>query len=148
MKSLDVYQDQQTEILSMISDLKQMMNRDNLSIRPNAKTAHQMLCDLSDAVKSHLADEDKGLYPSLLIHEDPQIKKLAWGFISGEKPLRHSFDDYFKRWLKDCDFKFTDEFLADTSEIFEMIEERVEREQQVLFPRLVEIGMFEQAKIG
>ena len=146
MQNLTSYRNRHAELTQMIDDLRQIMTPEMLKIRPNAKTAYQLLCDLSDKVKEHLSEEDRGLYPSLLIHEDPKVKSIAWGFISGEKPLRKSFDDYHKKWLKNCDFNFTQEFLRETSDVFEMLSDRIEREEQVLIPKLLEIGMFQEAR--
>ena len=146
MQSLDSYLGRHAELLQMVEDLQSILKPELLTIRPNAKTAHELLCDLSDKVKYHLAQEDKGLYPSLLIHADPKVKSIAWGFISGEKPLRKTFDDYYKKWLKDCDFHFTDDFMKETREMLDMLLYRIEREEQVLFPKVREIGMFEQAR--
>ena len=146
MQNLTSYRNRHAELTQMIDDLRQIMTPEMLKIRPNAKTAYQLLCDLSDKVKEHLSEEDRGLYPSLLIHEDPKVKSIAWGFISGEKPLRKSFDDYHKKWLKNCDFNFTEEFLQETSDVFEMLSDRIEREEQVLIPKLLEIGMFQEAR--
>ena len=53
-----------------------------------------------------------------------------------------TFDDYHKHWLKNCDFNFTEDFLAETHEIFDMVDKRIDREEQVLFPKLIEIGIF------
>jgi len=146
MQTLSSYRDRQAELLQMIEDLQPLLTPERLSIRPNAKTAYELLCDLGDKVKEHLAEEDKGLYPSLLIHEDPKVKSIAWGFISGEKPLRKTFDDYYKKWLRHCDFNFTDELLQESREVFDMLQYRIERENQVLFPKLVEIGMFQETR--
>ena len=146
MQSLSSYRDRQAELTQMIEDLRSLLTPEMLRIRPNARTAYELLCDLSDKVKEHLSAEDRGLYPSLLIHEDPTVKSIAWGFISGERPLRKTFDDYYKKWLKHCDFNFTDEFLAETNEVFDMLADRIAREEQVLFPKLVEIGLFEEAR--
>ena len=145
MQTLASFHNRQAELLQMIEDLQSILTPEHLRIRPNAKTAYELLCDLGDKIKQHLAEEDKGLYPSLLIHEDPKVKSIAWGFISGEKPLRKTFDDYYRKWLKHCDFNFTDEFLEESHEIFDMLQYRIERENQVLFPKLVEIGMFREA---
>jgi len=131
----------------MIDDLRSILTMEQLRIRPNAKTAFELLCDLGEKVRRHLADEDRGLYPSLLIHEDPKVKSIAWGFISGEKPLRKTFDDYHKNWLKDCDFNFSDDFLHETHEVFDMVAQRIDREERVLIPKLVEIGMFQETRI-
>ena len=146
MQTLDTYRGTHAELRQMIDDLRSILDMDQLRIRPNAKTAYELLCDLAQKVRAHLAEEDRSLYPSLLIHEDPKVKSIAWGFISGEKPLRKTFDDYHKRWLKNCDFNFTEEFLAETHEVFAMVAHRIEREEQVLFPKLLEIGMFQEAR--
>lgn len=147
MQSLDGYRSTHSELRQMIEDLRALLTREQLRIRPNAKTAYELLCDLGEKVRRHLADEDRSLYPSLLIHEDPKVKSIAWGFISGEKPLRKTFDEYHKRWLKNCDFNFSDEFLAETREVFDMVGQRIEREEQVLLPKLVEIGMLQEARL-
>jgi hemerythrin-like domain-containing protein len=146
MQTLDGYRCTHLELRQMIDDLRSLLTTEQLRIRPNARTAHELLCDLGERVRRHLAEEDRGLYPSLLIHDDPKVKSIAWGFISGERPLRKIFDDYHKNWLKNCDFNFSDDFVAETHEVFEMVGERIEREEQVLFPKLVEIGMFHEVR--
>lgn len=142
MQSLDGFRTCHAELRQMIDDLRSIMTVEQLKIRPNARTAYQLMCELAQKVKAHLAEEDRHLYPNLLIHEDPKVKSIAWGFISGEKPLRRAFDEYYKKWLKNCDFNFTDDFLEETREIFDMLSLRIEREEQVLFPKLLEIGLF------
>jgi hypothetical protein len=146
VQTLASYRSRHAELTQMVADLKGIMTPENLRIRPNARTAYELLCDLADKVKVHLAEEDRGLYPNLLIHEDPKIKSIAWGFISGEKPLRKTFDDYYKKWLKNCDFHFTDDFMQETCEVFDMVLYRIEREEQVLLPKLVEIGVFTEGR--
>jgi hemerythrin-like domain-containing protein len=146
MPTVDSYLSTHAELLQMVEDLESILSPDHLKVRPNAKTAYELLCDLGDKVKQHLAEEDRNIYPSLLINDDPKVKSIAWGFISGEKPLRKVFDDYYKKWLKNCDFNFTEEFIAETREVFRMLTHRIEREEQVLFPKLVEIGMFQESR--
>lgn len=144
MQTIENYRSTHVDLKAMIEELRTVMTVDNLKIRPNARTAHQLMCELAERVKEHLAEEDKGLYPSLLIHEDPSVKAIAWGFISGEKPLRKTFDEYTKKWLKNCDFNFNADFLAETNEMFDMILARIEREERVLFPKLQQIGVLAQ----
>ena len=146
MQTLDSYRGTHVELRQMIDDLQSILTPELLKVRPNAKTAYELLCDLGEKVKQHLAEEDRSIYPSLLIHEDPRVKSIAWGFISGEKPLRKTFDDYHRKWLKHTDYKFPEEFLEETREVFAMLAQRIEREEQVLFPKLVEIGMFQEAR--
>jgi hemerythrin-like domain-containing protein len=146
MYDLAHYRSSHTDLRQMIEDLKSLLTPEMLKIRPNAKTAYQLLCELGTKVRAHLGEEDRGVYPSLLIHEDPRVKSLAWGFINGERPLRRAFDDYHRRWLKNCDFNFSQEFIDESRDIFQMVSDRIDRENQVLFPKLVEIGIFEEAR--
>lgn len=142
MSTLEEFRERQNELLDTISDLKAMMQPEQLQIKPNAKTCYEQLCQLGEKMKQHMAEEGKGVYPPLLIHEDPKLKSLAWGFINGEKPLRKQFESYYKKWLKDCDFNFTPDFMEESHELFEAIEDRIDREQHVLLPRLEESGVF------
>jgi len=146
LNGFDGYRSTHSDLRQMIDDLRALLTAEQLRIRPNAQIAYEMLCDLGERVRRHLAEEDCGLYPNLLIHEDPKVKSLAWHFISGEKPLRQTFDDYYGRWLKNCDFNFSAEFLAETHEVFDMVGQRIDREEQVLIPKLVEIGMLRAAR--
>ena len=122
MEILDEFKQRQGDLLGMIKDLKAMLKPEQLKIKPNAKAAHDYLCSLGEKLKRHLSEEDRGVYPPLLTHEDPKLKSLAWGFISGEKPLRKQFETYYQSWLKDCDFNFNEEFLHATLEMLELIE--------------------------
>ena len=142
MSTLEEFRDRQTELRDIIGELKAMMIPEQLQIKPNAKTCYEHICKLGDKMKQHMAEEGKGVYPPLLIHEDPKLKSLAWGFINGEKPLRKQFESYYKKWLKDCDFNFTPEFMEESHNLFEAIEDRIDREQHVLLPRLEESGVF------
>ena len=145
MKPLQEFRDRQNDLHDMLSDLKVMLKPEQLRVKPNAKAAHEHLCLLGQKLKDHLAAEDRGVYPSLLTHEDPKLKSLAWGFISGEKPLRRQFENYHQKWLKDCDFNFTEEFLEETLEVFGAIEARLTREQEILLPKLEQSGVFAEA---
>ncbi len=146
MHDLAHYRDRHADLLQMIEDLRLLLTPEMLQIRPNAKTAYLLLCELGSKVKEHLGEEDRGVYPSLLIHDDPRVKSLAWGFISGERPLRQTFDEYHRKWLKNCDFNFTDDFMRESHAVFHMVAERIERENRVLFPKLVEIGLFQEVR--
>jgi hemerythrin-like domain-containing protein len=136
------------EMQDMIKDLRAMMTKDQLKIRPNAMTTHKLICDLAVKMKSHMSAQDQDIYPGLLIHENPKLKSMAWGFLNGQKPMRKQFDDYYQKWLKNCDFNFTDDFIAETFEIFDMVEERIERERNILIPTLEMSGVFSRVAAG
>lgn len=146
MHNLDHYRGNHIELRQMIDDLRALLTPEKLRIRPNARSAYELLCDLGDRVLRHLAEEDRRVYPTLLTHDDPKVKSIAWGFISGERPLRKIFSDYHATWLKNCDFNFCDDFITETHQVFEMVAMRLECEEQVLFPKMMEIGMLHEAR--
>ena len=114
--------------------------------RPHSNNAPLLLCDMRTKPKENLSEQDPGVCPSLLINDDPRVKSIAWGFISGERPLRQTFDEYHRKWLKNCDFNFTEDFLRESQGVFRMVAERIDRENRVLFPKLVEIGLFQETR--
>jgi len=146
MTSLTDFRDRQAELLEMISDIRAMLKPEVLSIKPNAKLAHQTICALADKMKVHLAAGSEDVYPPLLTQTDTQLKSLAWGFLVGEKPIHKCYEDYYKKWLKDKDFNFSDEFRVDTVEVLDMSAERIRRERDVLLPKLEKSGLFEQPR--
>lgn len=148
MSTIESLKGTQGELLDIINDLRAMMTKDQLKIRPNAMTTHKLICDLAEKMKSHMSAQDQEVYPGLLIHEDPKLKSMAWGFLNAQKPMRKQFQDYHNKWLKNCDFNFTDDFISETFEMFDMIEERIDREQSVLIPTLETSGVLAQAAAG
>jgi hypothetical protein len=145
VSAIENLKDSHAEMLDVIGDLRAMMTKEQLSIRPNAMTAHKLICELAEKMKGHMAEQDKSIYPDLLIHQDPKLKSMAWGFLNGQKPMRKQFDNYHAKWLKNCDFNFSDEFIADTFEIFDMIEDRIKREESILIPTLENSGVMARA---
>ncbi|HIE56208.1 MAG TPA: hemerythrin domain-containing protein, partial [Chromatiaceae bacterium] len=114
MTTIDDLKKRRREITEMASVIDNLLNPEQLSIHPIAKVAHILLCDLCEMMSDHLADEHKGLYPNLLTHQDTRVKNLAWGLINNDKLLKPEFSQYKRKWLKDCEFQFTEEFVEDT----------------------------------
>lgn len=145
VRTIDNLKDSHADMLDVIGDLRAMLTQEQLSIRPNAMTAHKLICELANKMKGHMSEQDKAIYPDLLIHKDPKLKSMAWGFLNGQKPMRKQFDQYHAKWLKNCDFNFSEEFIADTFEIFDMIEDRIKREESILIPTLENSGVLARA---
>jgi hypothetical protein len=145
VSTLESLRGSHTDMLEIIGDLRAMMTREQLSIRPTAMTAHKLICELADKMKDHMVEQDRGIYPDLLTHQDPKLKSMAWGFLNGQKPMRKQFEQYHNKWLRNCDFNFSDDFIADTFEIFDMIEDRIQREETILLPTLEKSGVFARA---
>jgi hemerythrin-like domain-containing protein len=145
MQPLSVYREQHKELLGMVEELRPLLKREQLQIRPVAKNAQTLLCEIAAKLKDHLANEDKELYPSLLTHGDLEVRSTAWKFISGEHSLRVWLEAYNKKWLKSSDFELSDEFVQETNHLLETLAARIEREERFLFPRLKSEPKEEQA---
>lgn len=145
MTNIDTLRDQQREISAIATTVRNMLEPAQLAVPIIAKVARQLLCELCERTKSHLAEEHQGLYPALLTHEDQEIKNLAWGMINNDKPLRKEFAEYAKRWLKDCDFEFSSAFVSETREVLETLDHRMDLERNSMLPRLERRGVFAQA---
>lgn len=137
MTTIDDLHKRRKEIIEMASVVEGLMTPEQLSIHPIAKVAHILLCDLCEMLSEHLADEHKGLYPSLLTHQDTAVKNMAWGLINNDKLLKPEFSRYKRKWLRDCEFQFTEEFIEDTRGILKTLRQRMELEENTVIPRLV-----------
>ena len=111
MTTIDELHRRRKEIIEMASVIEGLMTPQQLAIHPIAKVAHILLCDLCEMMSDHLADEHKGLYPNLLTHGDTSVKNMAWGLINNDKLLKPEFNRYKRKWLRDCEFQFTEEQL-------------------------------------
>jgi len=136
MQHIDAYREQHEQIRQMLEELRPLLDKKELQIPLIAKTAHKLLCDMTEKVKEHLTDEDKNLYPPLLTDTEAKVRSVAWGLVSGEHSLRQWFGEYAKKWLKNCDFQFGDEFLQETNGLLNALAARIDQEERVLFARL------------
>ena len=136
MQPISAYREQHEEIMGMIEELRPLLNKHELGIRPVAKTAHRLLREMVAKVQDHLAKEDKELYPTLLTDSESKTRSVTWGLVSGEHTLRQWFGEYSKKWLKDCEFELDDDFLRETNDLINALIARINQEERVLFARL------------
>lgn len=136
MKSISDYKEQHKTLMEQVTVLQTLLTEDQLKVEANAHMVHNLLRNLAEKVRKHLAMEDKELYPSFLADEDPEIKAIAWGFLRNESPLRKSFEQYSKRWLRTLDAEDNKDFISDTREVLDSLRKRIEKEEKELFPRL------------
>jgi len=136
MTTIDDLHRRRKEIAEMAAVIENLMTPRQLAIHPIAKVTHILLCDLCEMVSDHLADEHKSIYPTLLTHADPSVKNMAWGLINNDKLLKPEFSQYKRKWLRDCEFQFTEEFIEDTRGILKTLRQRMELEENTVIPRL------------
>ena len=85
------------------------------------------------------------MFPELLSHGDQTVQNMVWGFINNDKPLRNEFNDYRMKWLRDCEYAVTQEFIAETKIILRTLEQRMMLEDRKMMPKLEAAGLIAHA---
>ncbi len=87
-------------------------------------------------VKDHLDREERELYKQLLTHSDAEVKNTATKYLSGSADLKRVFKSYLKKWCrnKELRIKDHDQFVKDTRDMFDMVQERALDETENFYP--------------
>lgn len=107
----------------------------NSSLRSNA-----IFCELlerfQNKLNEHLKHEARSIYPELLNHDDSNIKQVARSFLGNTHELERILSKYTKRWCHHINTKNHEEFENETKEVFRLVNERIQMEENHLFPVL------------
>ncbi len=100
--------------------------------------------ELVREVEEHLKAQDKFVYRTLLASPDQKVRNLSNQFMSGGVEIKRVFAEYLKVWCgrKKCKQLFIKDhvvFVRETEEMFELILNRIQDEQEKLFPMLREV---------
>ena len=100
--------------------------------------------ELVREVEDHLKTQDKFVYRTLLASPDQKVRNLSNKFMSGGVEIKRVFAEYLKVWCgkKKCKHLFIKDhvvFVRETQEMFELILNRIQDEQEKLFPMLREV---------
>ena len=87
-----------------------------------------------DKFDSHLTN-NKEVYSVLLNSHGEQGRKVADRFISGEIELKKLLKDYAAKWCKNgLSVGDHEKFLIETSQLFDMVWNRIQAENEQLYP--------------
>jgi hypothetical protein len=100
--------------------------------------------DYVEAVKEHLAVTDSEMYSKLLGSGDQRYSNLANRFMGGSREINRIFSAYLKRWCKLRRKRLVideyDAFMKDTTEMFDMVLDRIQHETEHLYPAVRALG--------
>lgn len=100
----------------------------------HSKVTFRLFEELISALKNHFNLEDRTLYPSLLIHEDSEVKRVAGHFVSGTKAINQFFTKYAHQWSNPESAKTdTAAFLRETEGLFDFLKKRIDAEEKQFF---------------
>lgn len=145
MTTLQELRSQQNEIREMTAALLNLLTPEQQAVGTIARVTHTLLCDLCASVNNHLAEEHRGVFPELLSRGDQAVQNMVWGFINNDKPLRLEFNEYRHKYLRDCEYAVTMEFIDETKQMLRMLDERISLEHSKMMPKLEAAGLFAAA---
>jgi iron-sulfur cluster repair protein YtfE (RIC family) len=135
MKVTDNLRRQHKELMEIVTEITSHLIPDKLA--KDATYVSGLLLELAEDLRVHLAREDKALYPALFRHPDKMISKLAKDYLDEMGGISDAFESYLTRWphamvIQDD----ANHFINQTRGIFESLSNRINKEDNVLYPLL------------
>ncbi len=125
---------QHIEILEMIYNIKELINKD---LEVECSEIAKNINLLSGKLRIHLESEDKFLYPNLLKNENEKIKNIAKCYIDEMGDILSIFNNYKNQFnTRSKIINNKDKFIINTKEVFDKIEKRMEKEDRELYKLL------------
>lgn len=134
-KQLNQQNDKITELSNMLSLLIAERSMCDLEVTSD------LFFDYVDSVREHLDTEERELYQSLLLHNDPNVRNTANKFLSGSAEIKRVFNEYLKRWCKHkaLYIKNHEQFVSESKEMFGLVLRRIEDEVEHLYPTVRQV---------
>ena len=93
------------------------------------------MIDLSGRLKAHLAVEDQMLYPMMIAADHPLASDRAAEYQEEMGGLAANFENYMSKWRSFTAIEADPSgFVTETRELFEALSERIDRENNRLYP--------------
>ena len=113
----------------------------SLLIEDRAACDTSITCDLfmtfANSFREHMDLEDRSIYARLLAHQDRQVNAEASRSLNASKELKRIFNSYMSKWCRQgLSIKDHPAFIAETREIFNMIQDRIQVETEQLYPMM------------
>lgn len=135
MGNIELLQRQHQEIEDIIKNLEQLMAAKD--IKEKSFDISLNIAKLAGKLLIHLNSEDNYLYPSLMQHTDPQIKRISRKFSEEMGNLVYTFSNYKKVYMLAQNIKNNPtDFLNQSQEILSVIKRRLTAEENELYPLL------------
>lgn len=110
---------------------------DATKLRQDAYDVRTLLSKLSGKLKVHLAMEDDSLYPRLLESPDESVRTTTIRYQNEMGNISTTFHNYMAKWRTAQPIQDDPhEFIAQTHKLFSALAERIEREDNELYPMI------------
>ena len=132
------FQKENHQILELQNVLSELVDKEQL-------LQNSIFCNLleqfSQSVSDHLNHEDRSIYAELLNHDDKQVNELASQFITNTHELKRLMMNFVRRWCNASkQSNDHDAFVGEVKEIFDLVDSRIDLENNRLFPAIEKIA--------
>ena len=131
MVAIDELKKENQSILDLKSILSELIGNKDLRKNP---VFCELLEQFRNSVQSHLDHEDRTVYSELLNHDDKKVNEVASHFLGNTQELKRLFSGFVKKWCGSTTSSDHEAFMNETTEIFRLIEKRIDIENSELFP--------------
>jgi hypothetical protein len=104
----------------------------------DTEVACDLFFDYAKKVREHVELVDKSLCGRLISHPDQAVKNTANRFLSGSAEIKRIFAAYLADWCsekhKELNVRNHAKFVEETSQMFTLVLERIQRETEHLYP--------------
>ncbi|MDV7338326.1 hemerythrin domain-containing protein [Terasakiella sp. A23] len=139
MLKTESYRRHHHDIRLILSTIEKEM--DITRITDNPEVIAVSIRQLFGKFSTHLAIEDKVLYPKALAHNDNKVRKTANDFQTEMGGLGETFDQYRKTWPGPVAIaKSPEDFATQTRHILDLLVNRLNREEVELYTLIDRAG--------
>ena len=133
MAKTTILRRQHDSAMELVNEIRELMT--GYRGERDAFTLSLRLTKLNAVLRSHFAQEDRYLYPTLMTAGDPQVRETAMAFVDEMGSLGATYEEFAGRWkTSDLIAANVKGFRRDATALFDALETRIERENEVLYP--------------
>ncbi len=109
-------------------------------LEENTHSAGKIVKRLLLDIISHLKIEDEKVYPALEAHSDTRVRTVARAFRNEMGQMAPKVVKWGERWDNSRISSEPDAFINETRGIFQVLKDRIEREERELYPLLANLA--------
>lgn len=132
---LDSLRSDHIEILSIIAEIQHFLEPE--IIKQNATAVQNLVARLTQKTLSHLLLEDRFFCQEMLISTHDETRNLAQQHIANMGNMATQLKDYIQTWQNEDNIRLLPErFCAESKMLLESLQQRINREEQILYPKV------------
>ncbi len=130
--NIDKFKQDHVAIFASVTELRKLVQA---GIVENSESISKMIVSMSSMIKLHLAAEDRMLYPALVNSSSPAAAQIGKAFQSEMGNIAAAYMTFANKWSFAPRVAAEPEaFRSDANEVFKALHQRIQRENEKLYP--------------